>query len=113
MEEAKLFRSIAVWHRTSSESAVLYECLESLTTGLFAVSVATAVRLSPEEPPVNVPTPWFVERFIEHDDALAEPDEQTKWFATLGAAIEAHRRDFDDEYFASIVPGYRKKFGYE
>jgi len=113
MKEAELFRSIPVWHRVSSESAVLYECLESLTTRSFAVSVATAVRLPLDGPHVTIPTPSFVERFIEHDDALAEPDEQTQWFPTLNEAIEAHRRDFDDQYFASAIPGYRKDFGYD
>lgn len=114
MKEAELFKSISVWHRVSSENAVLYECLENLGTGLFTVLVATVVRLPAEgRPPVTAPTPSFVERFIEHDDALAEPDEQTQWFASLQEAIEAHRRDFDEDYFASAVPDYRENFGYD
>jgi hypothetical protein len=113
MKEAELFRSIPVWHGVSRESAVLYECLESLTTRLFTVWVATPVRLPLDGLPVTFPTPSFVERFIEHDDALAEPDEQTEWFATLQEAIEAHRRDFDDEYFVSAIPGYREDLGYD
>jgi len=113
MKESELFRSIPVWHRVNGKSAVLYECVESLTTCLFRVSVATAVRLPPDGLPVTSPTPSFVERFIEHDDALAEPDEQIEWFATLQEAIEAHRQRFDDEYFASTIPGYRENFGYD
>lgn len=113
MKEAELFRSIPVWHRVNGKSAVLYECVESLTTQLFAVSVSTVVRLTRDGLPVTSPTPSFVERFIDHDDASAEPDEQIEWFATLHEAIEAHRRGFDDEYFASAIPGYRKQLDYE
>jgi hypothetical protein len=113
MNEVELFRSIPVWHRVSSEGAVLYECLESLTTGLFAVVVATAFRHGPDGLPATSPTTSFVERFIEHDDPLAETDERTQWRATLSEAIEAHRRTFDDQYFASEIPGYRKNLGFE
>ena len=112
MNDTEFFKSISVWHRVDGEKAVLYECLESMRTGLFTVWVATSVTPS-NEPIVAVPTAHFLEHFVEHDDALAEPDEQTQWFATLYDAIEAHRRDFNDEYFASEIAGYRNNFGYD
>ena len=113
MNDAPSFKAITVWQRVSSGSAVCYECVESPDTGLFTVLVATAVQLPADRAPLQTPTSSFVNRFVELDDESAEPDERTEWFATLSEAIQAHRREFDEEFFASAIPGYRTRFGYD
>ena len=111
MQERGLLRSIPVWLRVSSDRAVLYECVESLRTGLFTVFVATSFRIPDAPPAVALPTDSFLERLTAH--APTEPDEEPEWFDTLAKAVDAHRRDFDDEGIASAMPSYKADFGYE
>jgi hypothetical protein len=106
MKNTDLLKSVSVWRRLSSGSAVVYQGVENLESGLFSVLIATSFRLPVVAASLPELQASFVERLIEFDH------DGTLWFKTLAEAIEAHIQQFDDDYFHDEVPTHRTTFGY-
>ena len=105
-----LFRSTIVWRRVGDERSVLYQCIERLDTGAFSVLVATSLKVPVDAPVAGQLASTFIEQFFVMTDDQISDDEKLKWFPTVGDAIAAHDREFDDGYFRSL-DGYVTAFG--
>jgi len=88
----------------------------SSTSVSSASTPARSVFLSPPASvPVDAPVAGqlastFIEQFFVMTDDQISDDEKLKWFPTVGDAIAAHDREFDDGYFRSL-DGYVTAFG--
>jgi hypothetical protein len=81
------YRAIDVWERKDRHTVVCYRCFKSLDTGKYSVQSADFYNDSKKSSELD---DQFIELLTEQD-----PVERSGQHESLGAAIAAHKREFD------------------
>ncbi|NEP63528.1 MAG: hypothetical protein F6K31_42635 [Symploca sp. SIO2G7] len=87
-----MFKSIDIWKRIDSETAICYRCFQRLTDGQFCVQSADYYHLPLEDTQVKALDRQFLELFIEES-----PEQRSSLYPTLEEAIAMYEFEFADE----------------